>query len=244
MLSQTLSASPSPPRALPLKFRRKSLTASDVDPLDVPFSSQSPSHSSAYSPPHSASYSSSSYRGYPYSSACDSSSVSASSSPFAPSVVLASSPTERAHIRYQSSPIHAPSSDYVICARDVRDEESAYTHPSVYPSAKYAHAGYAPARLPPPARSAYGYGCTVMSDALEPPSTSDIDLDVSDDGDETFRGVDNGELTIFSRMYSRGSRGRHGPCISASLRRGSEPMTFAGLAERHGIWISSVQPAK
>ncbi|KAF9818089.1 hypothetical protein IEO21_02931 [Rhodonia placenta] len=122
------------------------------------------------------------------------SSVSASSSPFAPSVVLASSPTERAHIRYQSSPIHAPSSDYVICARDVRDEESAYTHPSVYPSAKYAHAGYAPARLPPPARSAYGYGCTVMSDALEPPSTSDIDLDVSDDGDETFRGVDNDDI--------------------------------------------------
>ncbi|KZT65375.1 hypothetical protein DAEQUDRAFT_532022 [Daedalea quercina L-15889] len=103
------SASPSPPRprVVPIKFRRKSLNASDVDLDEARLSSypvRSPPSAYMSSPPLGA------YMPYAYHSSNEYS--SASSSPIASSLALGSmpsSPVGRPHIRYQSSPIREPS---------------------------------------------------------------------------------------------------------------------------------------
>ena len=188
------SPSPPRPRVVPIKFRRKSLNASDVDPDEArlslyPAPAHSPPSAYASSPPLSA-YGHSAY--YPLNDYS-----SASSSPIASSLALGSipsSPVGRPHIRYESSPIRDPS-HYAIRNPFPGEEFRRYSSsheslpgPDGYPlgmtskpklPASFTTTGYYP--------RAYSYSYSSPSELSEDPIiASDFEMGAGDHGECSY----------------------------------------------------------
>ncbi|CCM03876.1 uncharacterized protein FIBRA_06027 [Fibroporia radiculosa] len=206
-----MASSLPPLRALPLKYRRKSLTASDVEDQ---LSAHSPSNACSSSPPprRNASY----YTPYPYQA--DAYYSSASSSPVASSAMLSSipnSPVEYARIREQSSPIHGRASEYAVHARDLHDDEAADAityqdvplelHPKCSAYSAYVRTGYtvplSPLLPSLDVRFASRNPHHSPSDASEElPLNSDYGVDGLEDGDHGARDddpIDDGDDMMF-----------------------------------------------
>lgn len=198
------AASPSPPRprVVPLKFRRKSLNASEVD-LDearlsfYPAPARSPPSAYASSPPLSA-YASSAYHA---------SYSSASSSPIASSLALGSmpsSPVGRPHIRYESSPIRDPS-HYPIRNPFPGEEFRRYSssHESL-PGLDSYHLGISGKPKPPASLAAtgfysraYSYAYSSPSEVSEdPPLTSDFEMGAVDHGESSYTFIASASMRL------------------------------------------------
>ena len=194
--SPLYAASPSPPRpcVVPIKFRRKSLNASDVDPDEArlslyPAPATSPPSAYASSPPLSA------YGPTTYPQSNDYS--SASSSPIASSLALGSmpsSPVGRPHIRYESSPIR-DSSHYAIRYPFPGEEFRRYSssHESLPGMDGYPLGLTGKPKLPTsftPAghySRAYSYAYSSPSEISEdPPLASDFEMGAVDHGECSY----------------------------------------------------------
>ncbi|KAI0935216.1 hypothetical protein AcW1_008802 [Taiwanofungus camphoratus] len=169
-LTPRMLSSPSPTsRSLPLKFRRKSLTASDVDePYDLPIASSS--------------HDGSDHDRYPYGYS------SASSSPIASSAALASvpsSPMEYTRFRSQSSPMYGCE----IRVHDVCDDP--HEQEGTWANSFYAGYGSSMSPLLFPRKPGWPYS-SPSDGSEEPPWTSDFEVDVSEYSDdapvESFEG--------------------------------------------------------